>query len=224
VILVFDLDDTLYDEIRYVESGFRAVANYAADRWQLDETLVYDKLVRALGSSGRGQVFDSVLSHYERLSRKNVQCCVGVYRRHIPSIALHAAGERCLQRFHSWTRYLVTDGNKLVQHNKVDALGLLPRFKRVMITHRFGVRHAKPSPYCFKMIAETERAIPQQIVYVGDNPAKDFVGIKPLGFRTIRVLTGAHRNVRKPHRYEANVTIKSLDELTPALLDNLQSH
>lgn len=224
MILVFDLDDTLYDEIQYVESGFRAVANFVASQWQHDSTEVYDRLINALSSKGRGHVFDSVLSSYGRLSIRNVKRCVGVYRRHIPSIALHQAGERCLKRFCARPKYLVTDGNRLVQHNKVVALNIEPQFKRVMITHRFGLAKAKPSPYCFQVIASLEKAAPQQIVYIGDNPAKDFVGIKPLGFRTVRVLTGAHKSVRKPSRYEADISINTLNELTPALLEKLQGY
>lgn len=220
--MVFDLDDTLYDEISYVRSGFAAVADFMAQRWELDSSAIYDRLTHALKTDGRGRVFDSVLSHYGRCSKSNVQRCLGIYRRHKPTISLHDAGEQCLRRFDSYIRYLVTDGNKVVQSNKVEALRLKPRFERVFITHRFGIRHAKPSPYCFQLIAKTEGVSPQNIVYVGDNPVKDFVGLKPLGFKTVRVLTGVHRDVRLSRCFEADVSIPSLDELTPHLIEELQ--
>jgi len=221
VILVFDLDDTLYDEITYVESGFWAVANFAANEWQLEKQLVYDKLIHALDKTGRGRVFDTVLSHYDCLSKTNIRRCLGIYRRHKPSIDLHDPGARCLARFKTYPMYLVTDGNKLVQHNKVLALGLQSRFKRIFITHRFGVDKAKPSPYCFNLIANEEGMPPERIFYIGDNPAKDFVGIKPLGFRTVRVLTGMHKDICKSKRYEADTAVHTLDELTPALIERL---
>jgi len=222
MIVVFDLDDTLYNESNYVRSGFRAVANFASDVWGLDKVLVLDQLNQALAIHGRGQVFDVMLSQFELLSRRNIKRCLGVYRRHMPSIRLHSAGTRCLHRFQSWPIYLVTDGNKLVQSNKVKALDLQSRFRRVMITHRFGVHNAKPSPYCFEIIARSENVNPNQVVYVGDNPEKDFVGIKPLGFRTVRVLTGMHKDVRKPAQFDAEVTINTLDELTLAFIKDLQ--
>ena len=34
------------------------------------------------------------------------------------------------------------------------------------------------------------------MLYVADHPRKGFVGIKPLGFRTLRVLTGQHLTVK----------------------------
>ena len=222
MILVFDLDDTLYDEISYVRSGLRAVADFMAQQWHLEPPDTYDRLTRALQNDGRGRIFDPVLLHYGRLTKANVKRCLGIYRRHKPVIRLHRAGEECLSRFDSDSRYLVTDGNKLVQSNKVEALRLKPRFERVFITHRFGIRHAKPSPYCFQLIAKTEGVSPQNIVYVGDNPVKDFVGLKPLGFKTVRVLTGVHRDVRLSRCFEADVSIPSLDELTPHLIEELQ--
>lgn len=221
MILAFDLDDTLYDEIRFVESGFRAVAGDMAERWQLNEQRIYGQLLSALGEYGRGQVFDQVLSGYGRRSQRNVRRYVAVYRKHRPSIQLHAPGKRCLTRFASWSKYLVTDGNKQVQQNKVVALGLEPVFKRVMITHRFGVQHAKPSAYCFLKIAERERVPMTEIVYIGDNPAKDFVGIKPHGCKTIRVLTGMHKDVRREAEFEAHAEVATLDEITPQFLHQL---
>ena len=221
MILVFDLDDTLYDEITYVESGFRAVANFAEDRWQLDRHRMYEELQSVMISAGRGQVFDAVLAHNNCYSKNNVKRCLGVYRRHFPSIAIHDAGNRCLSRFQAGPMYLVTDGNKLVQYNKVCALGVQSRFKRILITHRFGVDKAKPSPYCFELIAEAEGVSAEGVFYIGDNPEKDFVGIKPLGYKTIRVLTGMHKHMRKSKHHEAHIAISTLDELTPALLQSL---
>lgn len=115
--------------------------------------------------------------------------------------------------------YLVTDGHKIVQRNKVDALGLWPEFRRIFITHRFGLAAAKPSVHCFERIREAEGCDWGDMVYVGDNPAKDFVSLNPLGVHTVRVLTGAHANVVAKRGHDANVTITSLDSLPNALVE-----
>jgi putative hydrolase of the HAD superfamily len=117
--------------------------------------------------------------------------------------------------------YIVTDGNKLVQHRKLAALNLLSRVKRSFITHRFGIRHAKPSPYCFQRICALENTSPQQVIYIADNPVKDFVGIKPLGYKTIRVLTGQHKSTVMPPAFEADRQIHSLAELDWALINTI---
>jgi putative hydrolase of the HAD superfamily len=38
MIIVFDLDDTLYEEITYVRSGFKAVANYLSKNYKIETT------------------------------------------------------------------------------------------------------------------------------------------------------------------------------------------
>ena len=39
-VIVFDLDDTLYDEIEYVKSGFIQVANYFSYEFEIDKNTI----------------------------------------------------------------------------------------------------------------------------------------------------------------------------------------
>lgn len=219
-VLVFDLDDTLYDELSYVDSGFRAVARFLADEFQVDYSAVYQVMKREL-VNGRGRIFDVALAAFGLYSLQRVRRCVSVYRLHKPSIALYPEADACLARLRDLPLYIVTDGNKVVQQHKVEALGLPERVNRVFITHRFGIRHAKPSPYCFSKICANESVPPNQVVYIADNPRKDFVGIKPPSFRTVRVLTGQHRLLAMPEEYEAEWRIASLQEMNQELLDRI---
>jgi putative hydrolase of the HAD superfamily len=212
LILVFDMDDTLYDELTYVGSGFAAVARFLEQEELINFSEAYAFMQTRL-ADGRGRIFDDLLLHFSCYSRHNVRRCLSAYRLHKPAIRLYPEAESCLARFKDYPKYIVTDGNKVVQYNKLVSLGLPQLVKRCLITHRFGVRHAKPSPYCFMKICEWEKVDPIQVIYVADNPHKDFVGIKPLGFRTIRVLTGQHRNVKLSEEYEAKQSITSLTDL-----------
>jgi putative hydrolase of the HAD superfamily len=222
MVVVFDLDDTLYDEGTYVASGFRAVSQFIAARHGHTPEHVFKDLESALVRHGRGKVFDVVLSGLGCDSAREVARCVAVYRRHRPEIALWPAADACLARLADQVPcYVVTDGNKRVQWGKLKALGLLSRVKRCMPTHQYGIQHAKPSPWCFMKIAAMERVSPRDVVYVGDNPRKDFVGLKPLGFRTVRVRTGALRLEGADARHEAEVSIPSLEVLDLAFLESL---
>ena len=73
---------------------------------------------------------------------------------------------------------------------KADSLGLDKYFKKIVLTHRYGVKHAKPSSYCFSIIKDIENCEWIDLVYIGDDPNKDFVNLNPLGVKTIRVNTG----------------------------------
>ena len=55
------------------------------------------------------------------------------------------------------------------------------------------------------------------MTYIGDNPKKDFLNLKPLGVHTVRVKTGYFANHAVPSKYDANVTIDNLGSLDSAL-------
>lgn len=214
MVIAFDLDDTLYDESTYVESGFRAVAEYAQRAWGWNASSSLDELNILLGAQGRGKIFDSWLQAKGRVNKLAVRKCVSVYRSHEPNIVLYPGLDAILARLSREHRlYLVTDGNKLVQARKVSALRLWDRFERVFITHRFGVAAAKPSTYCFERIKEIEKCDWGAITYVGDNPAKDFIGLNQVGGNTVRVLSGMHRTVLASWPANAGATITALTEL-----------
>lgn len=212
-ILVFDLDDTLYDELSYVRGGLVVAASCASLATGYDETELRALLEASL-LEGRSGVIDRALQRAGIASTKLSRRCVSAYRAHQPRISLYPAAERCLERFSDYRKYLVTDGNKLVQARKVAALDLAARLDRVFITYRYGRRNGKPSPYCFERICTLTGASADEVIYVADNPAKDFVGIRPLGFGTIRVLTGQHAGLKPPPGYDAALTIADLDALT----------
>lgn len=219
MVLIFDLDDTLYDEISYVMSGFRAVARYGADSfgWNEDESL--SQMLKYLQSHGRGKVFDEWLYTNGRHSSSDVAKCVRIYRHHQPEITLSPSAVSVLDNYHGrCSMYLVTDGHKIVQQKKVEALKITKMFKRIFITHRFGIRHAKPSLHCFELIREAERCEWFEMIYVGDNPAKDFVNLNRMGALTVRVTTGSHASVVAPPGYDALFSIPNLSSL-PKLLD-----
>lgn len=224
MVLVFDLDDTLYSEVTYVKSGFWAVAEYLSNNFALDQSEVFNKLNFFFKKEGRGKVFNLLLENYNMLSKKKVKKCLSVYRTHKPFIKVDDSAIKCINRFAAYPKYLVTDGNKNVQQNKIEALQIKQYFKKTFLTHNYGVKHSKPSPYCFLKIAEKEKLSEyNQIIYIGDNPNKDFTGIKPLGFKTIRIRQGMFETLTLDKKHEAHIEIKSLSEIDNNLLDKLIS-
>ncbi len=211
-VIIFDLDDTLYDEITFVYSGFWAVAHHFAP---LNAEAMFKEMVEILQQKGRGGVFDGALKKFGLYSKANVKKALSVYRSHTPKIELNSDAKEMLEYFSAQNKplYIITDGNKNVQANKIKALGVEQWIKKALITHRYGVQNAKPSPYCFLKIASLEAAKPEEILYVADNINKDFVGIKKLGFRTIRIKQGMFANATRPQEFHAEREINSLLEL-----------
>jgi putative hydrolase of the HAD superfamily len=212
MVLVFDLDDTLYPEISYVKSGFMAVAEWGEKELKLDKKSSYSEMLKILNEHGRGQVFDLWLKN-----KKHVKKAIQIYRRHKPDIKIYDEAKSILGMYSHSPLYIVTDGNKNVQSNKIKALCIASIFNKVYITHRYGLKNSKPSVYCFQLIKNREACEWRDIVYIGDNPNKDFVGIKKLGVKTVRVLTGCYKAQLVSREFDAETTINSLLHLEKVL-------
>lgn len=212
--MIFDLDDTLYPEMTFVRSGFRAVAEWGTSEFGLDADGSFHDLLDILNKEGRGKVFDIWLAGR---NKKFVAKAVQVYRKHEPKIDLFPEAKKALRDLEVYPRYIVTDGNKNVQQSKVNALSLTQNFKKIYITHRYGLANAKPSVHCFSLIRHREACDWRDLIYIGDNPNKDFVNIKQKGARTIRVLTGVYKDLRLSKKLEADCSISSLSKLKEVL-------
>lgn len=212
MVIIFDLDDTLYDDRTFVLSGFHVVAKFLSSLLKQDEKKIYESLVKELAVS-RSEVFNRFLIKQGIYNKKLLSKCISTYRLHHPTIEMYPAAKKLLIELKDYPKYVVTDGNKIVQKNKYLALGLDKYMKKCLCTYAYGLIHSKPSPYCFHKICEWEKVTPDQVVYIADNPKKDFVGIKPLGFKTIRILKGPHKDVFLGPEYEADVVLDHLSQV-----------
>jgi putative hydrolase of the HAD superfamily len=218
-VIVFDLDDTLYPELTYILSGFSTVAAALGVAFGLDRAAVEIELAEELNAKGRGSVFDAILRRRGLYTAQRVKQCISVYRRHRPRITLFPDAVDCLNHFIHLPRYVITDGHKGVQARKASALGLSRLVQGILITHRFGRSRAKPSPYCALKVCEREKVAPDSVLVVADDPHKDFVHLRPLGFRTVRVRRGRLVGVTLNAAHEADEEIENLSELNDALLE-----
>lgn len=212
-VIVFDLDDTLYPEITYVHSGFKAVAKFLAGEYRLSSSKIYKEFILVLEKEGRGKVFDVVLRNNAIYSKTLVRKCLSVYRNHYPEIHLFPGVKKMLKSLKSYRLFIVTDGNKLVQAKKIQALGLDDLVEHAYITYRYGIKNMKPSVYCFDLIAKRTSASFPEMVYVGDNPKKDFVNIRAAGMKTVRVLQGEYAGFKTVEGYDAAITINSINDI-----------
>jgi putative hydrolase of the HAD superfamily len=118
--------------------------------------------------------------------------------------------------------YVVTDGHKVVQKAKIDALGVAPYLRHAYITHRYGIKNRKPSTHVFELMMRRERCGPGELVYVGDDPSKDFVNLRPLGVHTVRVTTGRLAAMVVPGAQDAERTVSHLGAV-PAVVGELEA-
>ena len=176
--VVFDLDDTLYSEKQYVLSGFQAVAEYLGSP-------EYTKKLWGYFEAGK-RAFDALLAEIGR--RDEIEKCLKVYREHSPRISLYKGIPELLEaiRRANVKVGIITDGRVVGQNAKIESLGLSPLADDIIITDELGgVNFRKPNDISFR-IMQTRWQIPfEEMVYIADNPEKDFQAPRQLGMRTI---------------------------------------
>jgi len=214
-LVIFDLDDTLDPERSYVESGFKAVAAMLAEKFDWEAAALLTDMLSILDNTGRGAVFDDVLKKRCRYTKGLVKECIHCYRHHQPDIELNPGAKSLLESY-SGPLYLVTDGHKVSQQKKIQALRLERYFKHCYITHRYGIKNAKPSLHCFDLIRRIEQVEWKNMAYVGDNPAKDFVNLNQKGAKTVRLMQGYHKNVRAKAGFDAQIKYDSISDFSRA--------
>jgi len=82
-VLAFDMDDTLYPEAKFVESGFRAVDEYASKKYEIKD--FHNQALSLFKSGVRTNIFDRILL---KLKVKNHTEIVKSFWRYIVIISL----------------------------------------------------------------------------------------------------------------------------------------
>jgi putative hydrolase of the HAD superfamily len=217
--LVFDLDDTLYPEREFVFSGFAAL-----DDWLLKTKAISGFLEQAsaeFSAGTRGNIFNLALRTLGAEDDPElVRQMVEVYRTHQPRIALFADAVWALDHFAQRMQLaLLTDGYLAVQQRKVAALGVADRFPAIVFSDEAGRDAWKPSAVPYTRVMSLLQRHGGECVYVGDNPAKDFVTAKALGWHTVQVCRreGEYARVHAPPSHQAHQIIASLYDLQAVL-------
>lgn len=170
-VIVFDLDDTLYKEVSFVESGFKAIARHLGNLSFSDEMMFSWR-------DGKN-AFEQLIGNHSLTA--SIEELLSIYRTHVPTIELETSIVATLDALIANGKILgiITDGRSLTQRNKINALGLSRWFTddNIIISEEVGSTKPDVRNYRFFM-----SKYPGKIyTYIGDNVTKDFVAPKSLG-------------------------------------------
>jgi len=223
--LVFDLDDTLYDEVDYCRSGFTVVAGLVSKLPKAPSAgQIFDTIWKHFASGNRKKTFNAALeelgiAYDERLIRQLVRA----YRNHAPQITLPPDSKDVLEELSTkYTLGLLTDGFLPAQRLKVKAMGIEKYFRCILYTEQLGREFWKPSPVGFEKLLANLNVKPESAAYIADNAEKDFIAPNRLGFATIQIIRPAriHISTSQQPGAAAKHVIDRIGQL-PALLDEL---
>jgi putative hydrolase of the HAD superfamily len=148
---------------------------------------------------------------------------IQIYREHEPAIKPFPEVPGLLSDLK--THYLLgllSDGYLDVQRRKLKALKLAEWFDAIVYSDEWGSEAWKPSTRPFEaLLHRLGHVLPEEAIYVADNPAKDFLAARKSGLLSVEVrrFHGVYSRVDPPTpEHRPNFVIPSLNGLPAALL------
>lgn len=186
-LLIFDLDNTLYNEVDYVYSGFKAVARFLSKKCALNDRTIFRELKNHFLKYGRGKNFNHILKKF-KIRGVKIKKLVEIYQHHKPKIKLYKGTDKILSFLKKkYTLVLLTNGWPIVQEAKIEALSLSKYFDSCYLAQEKGLNFAKPHPKYFRKILKYYRVGPEEAVMVGDDPKVDGVGAAAVSIKTFLI-------------------------------------
>lgn len=221
--VLFDLDDTLYDQRQWLSGAFLLAGRHLEEECGIPAREAQAELV-ALSNrfgSASGSLFNRLLaSHGIAEDPALLHVLIARFYEHRPETLEPYPGVReTLREIQNGGLAcgLITNGRTDVQLAKVDALGIRESFLIVLVSGMFGDTWKKPASLMHRKALAELGVEGRACVSVGDNPGIDFVPARETGCCTIRVLKGEYASVIADPGTDADRTIDEIPEL-PALL------
>lgn len=189
-VVLFDLDDTLISEYEYIKSGYRNIAQILNLKSDVSETELYYKLHSLFEESPRN-VFNRICEEMEiQYDDSYIKYLVREYREHIPSINLYSDVKSFLNiiKEKNIKTGIITDGYSVSQHAKLKALNVEQLFEKIIVTDDLGREYWKPNPKAYEIMKDFFGVEYDEIIYIGDNPRKDFYISSIYPIRTVRII------------------------------------
>ncbi len=193
--VLFDLDDTLYDQFEWLMGAFshmgEAVSAAGGDGARLASELLE---VARLGSD-QGRVIDRALERVGTCPLGLAELLEIFFSYRPDHLQPYPGLIEPLRRLADLVPLgLVTDGHPSIQRDKVTALGLEGLFQVVVCSDDLGRHLRKPAPEPFLEGCKRLGTSPSRAVFVGDRPSKDSAGAIAAGLIPVRVRTGEYRH------------------------------
>jgi putative hydrolase of the HAD superfamily len=147
-----------------------------------------------------------------KISSSAVSKMVQVFIDHNPTIRCYPGVCDMLERLRKKFKLgLLTDGRFSVQQKKIRALGLETKFDEIMCSDMLGLE--KPANELFEWFEKKFEMTGQSLLYVGDNPIKDFYGANLRSWTTICVMTAETQDLDFGSSFKSYLELSSITDI-----------
>lgn len=210
--IIFDVDDTLYDQLLPFKLAFEQTFNQNLSREELDNLYIASRKHSddLFEQEQAGEISTLELQTYRiteacrdygvMISYEDAVLFQTNYLNKQHQITLFPEVEALIERLYQQKKQLaiLTNGGTDHQTMKIEQLGLSRWIPKEHFFISATIGHAKPNKEPFNFIADQLKLDPEKTVYIGDAFLNDIIGAKKAGWQAIWL---NHRK-RKPENTE----------------------
>lgn len=196
--VIFDLDNTLYDERLYffkVFDEFSRLHNIDnlifrdvfSEQFILDSRDIFTDILKEVGfysKSKQNQLFEIY---------KKIDCQLGLYQESYSLIDYLNENDLSVA--------IVTNGVLEAQMNKVKVLGVNKIVDTIIYARKFGKDFEKPNKKPFLEALKLLNVNGDEAIFVGDHPNTDILGARNAGIKALRFMNGYASAIQFEHEY-----------------------
>ena len=213
--IIFDLDDTLISEDEYIRSGYQYIGKLLEKKYQLSNA--YEELYQLYTESSKNVFNRYFEKHNIQYEKKDIIDLVQEYRNHKPKIHFFDDVIPTLLelRNRGFKLGIISDGYLDTQRNKAEVLNLHQWFDKIIFTEELGREYWKPHPKAFEMMKEFFDVGFDEMMYIGDNPEKDFYIGSVYPVTTVRINRGdgVYQNKQYYKEVKENLIIEKVQDI-----------
>jgi len=223
-VLIFDLDDTLFDCTgTLVESARRrAIRAMVNAGLPCTEQEAYEKSKSILKKYGeKCALFDKLCQEYAVVDPELVNVAYKEYNNEqVEKISLFADVAPTLKKLTDYKLALVTSGIFKRQMRKVHMLKLHDAFDLILVSDQY---LGPPKEDCFKQVLKHFRATPNEVISVGDKLHDEIRMSNRLGFLTVQIKQGRFQDIEPLNDLEVpDFKIEKISEL-PKIIEGFEN-
>jgi len=186
---IFDLDDTLYSEIIYLDASYKRIGEFLSVQVNIDAFLIYQFLINEFKHNGRKKLFDKMFDFFS-IDYKFLPKILNIMRtiKVDGKIYLNKEMYNILPKIINDSNYVfvVTNGNVIQQKNKVKNIEWLFLDSSIIFVYA-NAYEKKPSNSSFVFIKNKYQIDESSTIMIGDsrhdseyakNSKIDFLDIK----------------------------------------------
>jgi putative hydrolase of the HAD superfamily len=189
--VLFDLDDTIHDRARsmrcFLADQHQRVLKGRAHRDSFIERFLE---LDAQGNLPKSILYPKILAELQ-VEDVLAEILLDEYGKNFCAHAQIMEGARSLLeelRFQEIKLAIVTNGWTDFQNRTIDAIGVRDAVDAILISEAEGLR--KPDARLFRRAAARLGVLPQECIFVGDNPENDVAGAEAAGMKSVWLRRG----------------------------------